>query len=246
MEWSFTGKRVLITGAGGIYGRWIAEAFAAEGADLFLTDRTAAAPWALTAGATWLAADLSLDSGVEALLDAVHRHWPSVDILVNNAGIYPLCPLAEMTLAQWDEVMHLNLRVPFMLSHAVSERMKQHGVRGSIINISSGAAHRGKPGHAHYSTSKAGLEMLTRSFALELAQHGIRVNAVAPGFATGSTVSLLNPEYIEKMLRTIPMARESGPADAAGAVLFLCSPMAEYITGTTITADGGKSAGTYP
>lgn len=246
MECSFQGTRVLITGAAGIYGRWIAQAFAREGAELFLTDRVKAPPEAGLDGAEWFLCDLGAESSAEDLLAAVHRRWSSADVLVNNAGIYPLQPLEQMTLADWDRVLHVNLRVPFILSQGVSARMRQHGVHGSIVNISSGAALRGKVGHAHYSTSKAGLEMLTRSFALELAKYGIRVNAVAPGFATGSEVSHLDAHYVHKMLATIPLARESSADDAAAAVLYLCSPFASYITGTTITADGGKGAGTYP
>lgn len=141
--------------------------------------------------------------------------------------------------------MDVNLTAPFLLTRDLARLMIKDQVRGAVVNITSAAANTTRLGSGHYSTSKAGLAMLTRAYALELAPHGIRVNAVSPGFAPGSKVSTLDDHYIATVEASIPLGRTSGPCDAAEAVLFLCSKRASYITGTTLTVDGGRSAGTF-
>jgi 3-oxoacyl-[acyl-carrier protein] reductase len=127
----------------------------------------------------------------------------------------------------------------------VTALMIKAGVAGRVVNISSGAAVRPGAGGSVYAASKAAIETLTRSIALEVARHGIRVNAVQPGFAPGSEVSALSDRHITSMLARIPLGRTSGPHDAAAAVLWVCSSDASFVTGTTIAVDGGRTAGDF-
>ena len=248
----FRGRRVVITGAAGVYGSWIAQAFAAKGARLLLIDFREA-PLRATADAVRSAAqevltqecDLRDPAATVAIADLVRAHWHAPDVLINNAGVYPHQPIMDMRLDDWDAVMELNVTAPFLLTQALARLMIDAGVHGSVVNMSSGAATTTRAGSVHYSTSKAALSMLTRGYALELAPHGIRVNAVSPGFAPGSEVSHLNDEYVAMMTRSIPMGRTSGPNDSSEAILFLCSAAASYITGTTLVCDGGRAAGTF-
>lgn len=248
----FDGTRVLLTGASGIHGRWIAEAFAGAGARLVLTDvreepleRLAAELRAAGADAIARMTDLRQDVSIDELIAFTAARWGSPDVLVNCAGIYPRQKLLETDREGWAQVMDINVTAVHLLTRGSVALMIAAGVRGSIVNITSGAAGSVQPGGVPYSTSKAALTMLTRGYALELAPHGIRVNAVSPGFAPGSEVSRLDDAYVEAMVRSIPLGRTSGPRDSSEAVLFLCSQKAGFITGSTITVDGGRSAGTY-
>src|SRR5204863_5032111 len=166
------------------------------------------------------------------------------DIVINNAGLYPKFSLIEMSAGEWDRILDVNLRAPFLVSREMAKLMIAAGRRGSIINISSGAARQMRNGSVAYSTSKTALERLTKGLALELAGHGIRVNVVEPGFAPGSTVSELSDEYVDRMKARIPLGRTSGPDDAAAAISFLCSDKAGFITGAVLSVDGGNSIGT--
>ena len=245
----FTGQGVIITGALGIYGTWIAKAFARAGAKLCLTDRDPAAltQWLTDAaapeGSFAHAGDLADDGFVASLVAGIGERWGAADVLVNNAGVYPSGFLLDIDAAEWDRILGINLRVPFLLTQAVTKQMIAAGKHGSVVNISSGAAHKMRTSVVPYCLSKTALDRLTKGYALELARFGIRVNAVEPGFAPGSTASPLADEHVRQTAGNIPLGRVSGPEDAAGAVLFLCSPAASYITGTSIAVDGGNSIG---
>jgi len=244
----FIGKKVVITGAAGVFGGWIARAYAAEGARLFLTDlregplrNTASSLEAVEVHTH--AADLTDESSADGLIAAVQQHWGAPDIVINNAGIYPYRTLMEMDLEQWNETLDLNLAAPFLLTQRFAKLMIGKEVPGSFINISSGAASTAGVGMGNYSVSKVGLEMLTKTFALELAPHHIRVNAVVPGYAPGSEVSVMTEEHTEMMIRITPLGRTSGPDDAPQAILYLTSEQASFITGAVLTVDGGRTAG---
>lgn len=248
----FVGKRVLVTGAAGVFGSWIADTFALHGSRLLLADRRSDALEDLKTRLALKsrevithATDLRDPGSIRELVEVVTRFWAAPDIVVNNAGIYPSQYLLDMDLNNWQEVMDVNLTAPFLLTRDLARLMIKDHIPGAVVNITSAAANTTRLGSGHYSTSKAGLTMLTRAYALELAPHGIRVNAVSPGFAPGSEVSNLNANYIAAVEASIPLGRTSGPHDAAKAVLFLCSDSASYITGTTLTVDGGRSAGTF-
>lgn len=243
----YSGARVVITGACGIFGTWLAEAFAAAGARLLLTDASPEPlrPLADRLGATAVAADLTDTGQLAALTAAIGDTWESPDVLVNNAGVYPRTPLATTGPADVRRILDVNVVAPFELTRQVIALMIKAGIAGRVVNISSGAAVRPGAGGSVYAASKAAIETLTRSIALEVARHGIRVNAVQPGFAPGSAVSPLTDTHITSMLARIPLGRTSGPDDAAAAVLWVCSSDASFVTGTTIAVDGGRTAGDF-
>lgn len=245
----FAGKGVIVTGALGIYGTWIADAFAREGARLCLTDRDGPALERRLAdsgaaeGSFSEVADLRDDSALADLVAGVGARWGSADILVNNAGVYPSGFLLDIDADEWDRIMDINVRAPFLLTQLVAKQMIASGRHGSIINISSGAARKMRRSVVPYCLSKTALDRLTKGYALELAQFGIRVNAVEPGFAAGSLSSPLTEEHVRQTVAGIPLGRVASPEDATGAVLWLCSPAASYVTGTAIAVDGGNSIG---
>ena len=140
-------------------------------------------------------------------------------------------------------VFDLNLRAPFILSRDMAKLMIEKGVKGCIINISSGAARKMRSTAVPYCVSKTALDRLNLGLALELAEFGIRVNAVEPGFAAGSESTPLTEEHVRKVEANIPLGRSSGPEDAPSAILYLCSDAASFITGANLAVDGGNSAG---
>lgn len=244
----FAGKKVIITGAAGVYGRELSHAFAEAGASLCLVDRDRAALDRFAAGLALPAErimaayiDLSDEAAIKELARAIEARWQAPDIVVNNAGIYPFGGLFEIDGAEWDRVLRLNLKAPFLMMQALTRQMIVKGVKGSFVNISSGAADFLRTNAIPYCVSKRGLEYLTQAFAIELAPYGIRVNAARPGFAEGSTAVTWPPGYIEAITKHNPMRRVSQPGDLAGAVMFLASDDAAYVTGDTIAADGGSS-----
>ena len=244
----FAGRRVVITGAVGIYGTWIADAFARAGARLCLTDRGPGLEERLAAsaaaeGSFVHAADITDDSALAGLVDAIGERWGSADILINNAGIYPSGFLLDIDASEWDRIMDINVRAPFLLTQLVAKQMIAANNPGCVVNISSGAARKMRRSVVPYCLSKTALDRLTKGFALELAEFGIRVNAVEPGFAAGSTASPLTEAHVQQTTAGIPLGRASTPGDAAGAVLYLCSAGASYVTGTSIAVDGGNSIG---
>lgn len=248
MSGRFAGKRVVITGAAGVYGRELSHAFAREGAALCLVDINRAAldrtrdELALPTDRVMLQrTDLTDEAAIHALAAELGRAWPAPDVVINNAGIYPFGGLFEIKGADWDRVMALNLRAPFLMMQAFSRQMILAGIKGAFVNITSGSADFLRTNAVPYCVSKRGLEYLAQGFALELAPYGIRVNSARPGFAEGSAAVTWPPGYIDAITGTIPMRRVSRPGDLAGVVLFLASEEAGYVTGHTIGADGGGS-----
>jgi 3-oxoacyl-[acyl-carrier protein] reductase len=241
------GKGVVITGACGIMGGWLAAAFSGAGARLCLTDADAAGLAALDAalppGSFTHPAELREPASIAALADAVAARWGSADVLVNNAGVYPSGFLLDIDAAEWDRIFDINLRAPFLLTQHIARQMIGAGVKGCVINISSGAARKMRRSVVPYCTSKTALDRLTKGLALELAEYGIRVNALEPGFAAGSTASPLSPAHVEATVAGIPLGRASTPGDVGQAALFLAGSAASYITGTSLAVDGGNSIG---
>jgi 3-oxoacyl-[acyl-carrier protein] reductase len=248
----FSGKGIVVTGAAGVFGRWISAAFAREGARLCLSDirmdglQEVSAELGLDPAQTILhATELTDEASVLDLAAQVKARWGHADIVVNNAGIYPRCELLNLTTEAFDRMFDVNLRAPFIVGREMAKLMIAAEVQGSIVNVSSGAARQMRTGAVPYCTSKMALERLTKGFALELAPHRIRVNVVEPGFAPGSTYSKLGEDYVAKMTARIPLGRASGPEDAPSAILYLCSEKAGFITGAVLSVDGGNSIGTY-
>lgn len=244
------GKRALVTGACGVMGRWIAESLAAAGVTLALTDMAAenlagmAQDFALGEGGFIHAADLTDENSIRSLVGEVGKRWGTADILINNAGVYPSGFLLDTTTAEFDRIFSINLRAPFLLTRDIATQMVKAGRRGSIINISSGASRKMRRTVVPYCTSKTALDRLTKGFALELAEYGIRVNALEPGFAAGSKVSPLTDAHISNTVAQIPLGRASSREDVGNGLLYLASDASAYVTGATLTIDGGNSAGT--
>jgi len=246
----FTDHVVLVTGAGAGIGFGIAEAFHRAGARVALGDLREAALARATdrlgrsarvfAGAV----DVRDARCVDELLSASERALGSFTVAVANAGIYPNCPVLEMAVEEWDRVMETNLRGVFLTCQAAGRRMVAQGTRGKIITISSGAYQSGRKGASHYCASKAGVVMFTKVLAMELGPHRINVNCIAPGLVTvDRDVNQVSDEYFRALVDTIPWGRPGTPADVANAALFLASPLEDFITGETLSVDGGSGTG---
>ncbi len=253
MSQEFAGKKVVVTGAAGIFGGWIATAFARAGAALCLSDLRAdllppmVAKLGLDPDATLLhGTDLTQSGSIADLAREVERAWGAPDIVINNAGVYPRTGvLIDLAEAEFDRIMSINVRAPFLVTQAMARLMVARGVQGAFVNIGSGAARQMPTGSVTYCMSKTALDRLSKGQALELAPHRIRVNVVEPGFAPGSDVSILPADYVSRMTARIPLGRNSQADDTPAAVLFLCSAAAGYITGATLSVDGGNSIGTF-
>jgi len=161
---------------------------------------------------------------------------------VANAGIYPNSQVLDMTVDEWDRVIETNLRGAFLTCRAAARSMTAGGRPGKLITISSGAHASGRLGASHYCASKAGIVMLTRVLAMELAERRIHVNCIAPGYIKldGAVVP---PDFEDAMIKNIPWRRFGTPADVAQAALFLGSPAADYVTGEVLSVNGGAFAG---
>jgi len=188
---------------------------------------------------------------VARMVREVRDLWGPIHILVNNAAVITRSPgttasVVDMPEEQWDRFFRVNVKGPFLMCREVGRAMIQDGVRGRIINITSGAGESARIGASHYCSSKAALGMFTRVLAMELAPHGITVNDVSPGLVPPPRTSPLTPvrkEYEDAILKGIPLKRFGRPEEIARAVLFLAEEAADYITGATIRVDGGALAG---
>jgi 3-oxoacyl-[acyl-carrier protein] reductase len=238
------GKVAIVTGASRGIGRAIARELAKFGASVVVNyasssqaaDELVSEITQAGGSAIALAADVSKEEQVDALINAAIEKFNRVDILVNNAGITRDTLLLRMKPEDWQAVIDLNLTGVFLCTRAVSKIMlKQRS--GRIINITSVAGQMGNPGQANYSAAKAGVIGFTKTVAKELASRGITVNAVAPGFIATDMTSNLDAEGI---LKYIPLGRYGQPEDIAGMVRFLAAdPAAGYITGQVFNVDGG-------
>lgn len=243
------GQVALITGASSGIGRATAEAMARQGARVALNyckNRGGAeAAVATISGAGQEAmpihADVTRSAEVQAMVQAVRAAWGRIDILVNNAGdLLARHTLADMTEEYWDQIMALNLKSVFLCTKAVWEEMAARK-SGCIINITSIAGRNGGgPGAAAYAAAKGGLLTYSKGLARELAPHGVRVNAVAPGvIATPYHQRYSPPEVFQKFIASIPAGRAGTAEEVADVIVFLASPAARYIAGETIEVNGG-------
>lgn len=244
------GKMALVTGASRGIGRAVAAGLAREGADVAVAyvrdqagaETTAEAVRAAGRRALVVQADVAVRAQVESMVEKVLAEFGRIDILVANAGMLTRTPFLELTDDEWQRVIGTNLTGPFIVGQLVARQMVKQG-GGKIVNVSSEVSERVLLNLAHYSASKGGLRQLTRSMALELAPHGINVNAVAPG----TTVTDINRDRLNDpaaradRLRGVPLGRFNEPEDLVGAVVYLCSPAADAVVGATIHVDGGST-----
>jgi NAD(P)-dependent dehydrogenase (short-subunit alcohol dehydrogenase family) len=243
-----TGKVALVTGAQQGIGRAIALAFAREGADVgvnYLDDRDAAEKVAHEvrgAGhrAVLVQADVAQPAGAQTMVGQVVGELGGLDVLVNNAGVYPRVPFLEMRESDWDLVLDVNLKGGFFCAQAAARAMIAGRRRGAVINMASQAI-RGAVRGVHYSASKGGVVAMTRAMALELAPHGIRVNAIAPGLTNTAQPRYGNSEEeLAVMATAVPLGRMAQPDDIAGIAVFLASEEAGHMTGQTVHVNGGS------
>lgn len=244
-----SGKTALVTGGARSIGRAIAVGLAREGADvaiIYVNHREAAEEVvreieALGRRALAVTADIAKQAEVRAAVSEVEQRLGAIDVLVCNAGVQKRVFFLDLQEAEWDWMVNTNLKGCFLAGQAVAARMKERG-RGKIINVSSEAAGFPAQRMAAYCVSKAGVSMLTKCMALELAQYGIRVNALAPGLTrTDLNRKDLEDEAFYKMrVARIPLGRVMDPQDLVGAAVFLAGPESDSMTGQTLQVDGGR------
>jgi NAD(P)-dependent dehydrogenase (short-subunit alcohol dehydrogenase family) len=245
MSDSLADKVAIVTGASQGIGNAIARGLAAEGARIVVADVNRAKEAAQELSGIGLTVDVADEAQVEGMAREVLERCGSIDILVNNAGLYAslqMRPFTEIPVDEWRQVMDVNVLSMFLTTRAVVPHMRDHG-GGRVVNISSGTPFRGVPFLLHYVTSKGAIVALTRALAKELGRDEILVNCVAPGFTMSDGVRE-HPEVIEALREVSVSARtlqrDQEPEDIVGAVVFLCGPGAEFVTGQTIVIDGGQ------
>jgi 3-oxoacyl-[acyl-carrier protein] reductase len=249
-----SGKRVLISGGSSGIGLATAARFLAEGSRVFLAGLhqlevdEALASLAAHGGAAGMACDVSTEGAATTLAAAARQALGGIDVLVNNAGIAQREPFLAIEPAGWDRIIAVNLRGMFLVAQAVSRVLAEQGTGGVIINMSSTNGLAGEDGYAHYNASKGGVLLLTKTMAVELGGHGIRVNALCPGYIhtpLNDTISagLGGQGFEADYARTrIPLGRAGLPEEVAGAYAFLASDDASFIHGAALVIDGGQLA----
>jgi NAD(P)-dependent dehydrogenase (short-subunit alcohol dehydrogenase family) len=241
------GKVAIVTGAAQGIGRAIAEGLADAGARIVIADLKGAEETAAAfTNGVGITVDVADEAAVQRLADETVERCGPIDILVNNAGLYASLEMRsfeQIPLDEWRRVMDVNVASMFLMCRAVVPVMRANG-GGKIVNISSGTPFRGVPFLLHYVTSKGAIVAFTRALAKEIGKDNVLVNCVAPGFTMSAGVQA-HPEVVEKLrdvsvsARTIQ--RDQTPEDVVGAVVYLCGPGSDFVTGQTVVIDGGQT-----
>jgi len=245
-----SGHVAVVTGGNAGIGLAMARGLAEAGAAITIADRntdnSAQAKAALERDGHQVLAcvtDVTDPASVAKMISATQERFGRIDILVNNAGISIAAPLEEMTLADWQKVIDVNMTAPFICAQAVYPAMKAAG-RGKIINIASVLAQLGSGGSANYATSKGGILQFTRSLATAWAVDNIQCNAILPGWIDTDLTARARervPELHDRIVSRVPAARWGRPDDLVGAAVFLAGPASDFVTGAALTVDGGFS-----
>ena len=252
MSMRLEGRRALVTGGSRSIGRGIALGLGREGADVvvnFKTDRDAAEEVVgslkeLGRRATAVQGSTDSRKDVNRLVTEADDFLGGIDVLVNNAGVLKRTPFLEISQEEWDWILETNLRGYFFVGQAVARRMIDREIEGAFINVSSAGQAVAAPELTHYCVAKAGIEMLTKQMALELAPHRIRVNAIAPGLIETdlNRSDIQDPAFRERRLARIPLKEIGVPEDVVGAVVFLASnEEARLVTGASVFIDAGQT-----
>jgi 3-oxoacyl-[acyl-carrier protein] reductase len=236
-----TGRVLILTGAAGGIGTAIARLFRRAGARALLSDRAAPEPLARDLDPSGrdvaaIACDVTRSASVDAMVAAAIARFGRIDVLVPAAGVFPDATLEEMTDEAWRACLAVNLDGTMAVCRAAVPHMTEGG---AIVTIASVAGHRGSRGHAHYAAAKGGVLAFTRSLAAELAPRGIRANAVSPGVIETPMIARMMQERGPGLVAQTPMQRTGTAEEVAGAVLFLASGLASFVTGETLHVNGG-------
>jgi 3-oxoacyl-[acyl-carrier protein] reductase len=241
-------KVVVLTGAAQGIGASIAKVFSEAGASLALIDKQeellknfAEELKKTNENVSYFSFDITDKQAVKDSITKIKEQYGRIDVLVNNAGVTRDSMSYKMTEENWDLVMDINLKAPFLLIQEVFPIMKEQK-DGAILNASS-VSSEGNVGQANYSASKAGLIGMTKTLALEFAKYNVRVNCIAPGFTETEMVKTIPDEVKSKIVERVPMKRLAQPEEIADAYLFLASDNAKFITGQTLFVDGGLTCG---
>jgi NAD(P)-dependent dehydrogenase (short-subunit alcohol dehydrogenase family) len=245
-RFSLDGRTALVTGASSGLGQHFARVLHAAGATVVLAarrvDRIEAEAARLNERASALAMDVTDEASILAGFELLAANGTVCDVVVNNAGISGSSMLLQMETAEWDNVIDVNLRGPFLVAREAARRLVTAKRPGSIINIASILGLRVSPALAPYMASKAGLIHLTRSMAFEFARYGIRVNALCPGyFETEINSDFLKTDYAQASLKRVPQRRIGDLRDLTGPLLLLASDAGAFMTGEAVVVDGGQS-----
>jgi NAD(P)-dependent dehydrogenase (short-subunit alcohol dehydrogenase family) len=249
---SLDGRVAVVTGAAGGIGRWLAAGLGAAGASVLVTDvdeaglgEALALLEAAGIEAAELAADLGEDDAPDRVVETALERFGGLHVLVNNAAVNRRMPIFDMDPETWDWITRIDLRVPYFLSQRAARTMVEQGQGGSIVNISSLNAAYALEQISVYGPAKAGLSQLTRVMALEWSQHGIRANAIAPGFMDTPLAAPIwaNPDISRWIHNRVPLERPGRPDELVGACLLLASDAGSFLTGQTLYVDGGALAG---
>jgi 3-oxoacyl-[acyl-carrier protein] reductase len=244
------GKTAIITGAGRGIGQAIAKKFLLEGARVLICDivpdrlEQTTLELAMFGEVHSLVGDVSRSDFCDSVVQKSIEVFGKIDILVNNAGIAVFAPFLELSEEVWDQTLNVNLKSMFLLSQRVAREMVTRGAGGAIVNMASTNGLLGERDLVAYNASKSGVILLTKTLAIELAEHHIRVNCVAPGLIR-TALALeggSNEGFLEEYLQKIPLRRQGTPDEVANVFAFLASDEASFVTGETVVIDGGQLA----